>query len=327
MANFIDLYINADTLANATAVFTDVEMTTLATPGYYSDGVTTRYQSATSLGSAVACPDCPVGCENDVIFAMPDSVSGQLSGEVTTGTAAGAIKIEINGVSSNPIGVDIIFNSAHYNTFSSNLATNYTSAIAAPNANIKSYFWAASGGTTGCSNWASGNTNFPIYHYNPTLSTWYNSGTTTSITTTNKLATSLAAGMAGKLITYVPKATAGAQSLLIDFDVVCGTSKTGPSLSVGCPTTLKNISTSAQTTNPVNACSQTSLGSTAYIGPVASTTDNVLAIKDWVFSDANGATKLTNGYYKAAGANLNGVSAANGYFLVINGIVTQIQAC
>jgi hypothetical protein len=133
--------------------------------------------------------------------------------------------------------------------------------------------------------------------------------------------------MAGKLITYVPKATAGAQSLLIDFDVVCGTSKTGPSLSVGCPTTLKNISTSAQTTNPVNACSQTSLGSTAYIGPVASTTDNVLAIKDWVFSDANGATKLTNGYYKAAGANLNGVSAANGYFLVINGIVTEIQAC
>lgn len=324
MANFIDLYVNADTLANATAVFTDAQMTTLASNGYYSDGVTTRYQSSTGLGSAVACPDCPVGCENDVIFAMPDSIPGQLSGEVTTGTAAGAIKIEINGVSNNPIGVDIIFNSAHYNIFSSNLSN----IVFAPNINIKSYFWAASGGTTGCSNWTSGNNNFPIYHYNPTLSTWYNSGTTTSITTTNKLSTPIAAGMAGKLITYVPKTTTGAQSLLIDFDVVCGTSKTGPSLSVGCPTTLKNISISAQSGNSGAACGQTSLGNTAYIGPVSSTTDNVLAIKDWVFSDANGATKLTNGYYKAAGDNLDGVSAEdNGSFKVENGIVTEIQAC
>ena len=109
--------------------------------------------------------------------------------------------------------------------------------------------------------------------------------------------------------------------------VVCGTSKTGPSLSVGCPTTLKNISTSSQQSNHTTACAQSSLGSTAYIGPVSSTTDNVLAIKDWVFSDANGSTKLANGYYKAAGANLDGVSAANGSFRVINGIVTEIQAC
>ena len=70
MADLIDFYINADTLANATAVFTDAQMTVLAPSGYYSDGTTTKYQSnITGLGPSVDCPQCvATPCDEDIIL-------------------------------------------------------------------------------------------------------------------------------------------------------------------------------------------------------------------------------------------------------------------
>lgn len=333
MADLIDFYINADTLANATAVFTDAEMTALAPSGYYSDGTTTRYQSnITGLGPSVDCPQCEATpCDEDIIFALPEAAAGRLQASIATGLNAGAIKVEINGVSNRPIGVDIAFGGVRYNSFSSNLATNYTNVIEAPNALLTSYFW-ATGGVAYCNNWANGTqpggyiNDFTIYYYNPTLGSWYNSGNSTIINTNNRLTTGISQYTAGKLITYVPK-IAGPQSLEIKFDVPCGPSGSGPTLSVGCPTTLQSISTSAVRSSHPSACG-ISISGAAYIGPVASMTPGVLAVKDWVFSDSNAFTKFPDGFYKASGADLEGVSpTAEGTFEIVNGIVTQIQTC
>jgi len=334
MADLIDFYINADTLANATAVFTDAEMTALALSGYYSDGTTTRYQSnITGLGPSVDCPQCEATpCDEDIIFALPEAAAGRLQASIATGLNAGAIKVEINGVSNRPIGVDIVFGGLRYNRFSSNLATNYTNVIEASNASFQAgYFW-ATGGVAYCSNWDNGNQpdgnihDFTIYYYNPTLGSWYDSGYSTIISTTNRLTTGISQYTAGKLITYVPK-NAGPQSLEINFDVPCGPSGSGPTLSVGCPTTLQSISTSAVHSSHSSACGL-SISGAAYVGPVASTTPGVLAVKDWVFSDSNAFNKFPDGFYKASGADLEGVSpTAEGTFEIVNGIVTQIQTC
>ncbi len=51
MATFGNYYIDAPTLAGATAVFTDVEMTIAAPDGYYSDGTTVRQQVGGLFGN------------------------------------------------------------------------------------------------------------------------------------------------------------------------------------------------------------------------------------------------------------------------------------
>jgi hypothetical protein len=51
-------YLNAPTLATATAVFTDSALTTCAPNGYYSDGVITRQQVGCVLQIAQNCPSC-----------------------------------------------------------------------------------------------------------------------------------------------------------------------------------------------------------------------------------------------------------------------------
>lgn len=52
-------YLNAPSLASATAVFTDAAMTTCAPDGYYTDGLSTRQQVGCSLLPLEICPECP----------------------------------------------------------------------------------------------------------------------------------------------------------------------------------------------------------------------------------------------------------------------------
>ena len=59
MATSSTYYLNAPSLASATAVFTDSGLTTYAPNGYYSNGVISRQQISGVLSPAVTCPACP----------------------------------------------------------------------------------------------------------------------------------------------------------------------------------------------------------------------------------------------------------------------------
>jgi len=52
------LFIDAPTLSEATAVYTDSALTVLAVDGYYSDQNITRQQLSGALGASITCPDC-----------------------------------------------------------------------------------------------------------------------------------------------------------------------------------------------------------------------------------------------------------------------------
>tara|TARA_R110000823_G_scaffold294758_1_gene413710 strand:+ start:2201 stop:3169 length:969 start_codon:yes stop_codon:yes gene_type:complete len=322
MANFEDFYINADTLANATAVFTDQAMTTLAPDGYYSDGISNRYQTSAGLGPSVSCPECNVDCDRDVVFSLTEG-SGSLRANVTTGNSPGAIRVVLNGVGSRPAGVNLVFGGINYNYFSTLLSSNYPTQVAAPNSFATGYFWGV-GGTAFCGSWDSGGSNpFSIFYYNPTLDVWYNSGTTTVSSYSNQLTSGITQYKAGTLVVYIPKIAPGPASLDVQFDLPCGP---GPLLTIGCPTTLQSIGTSGTQSSHINACGSSVVGA-AYIGPVRSTTPGVLAKKDWIFTTSNASGFFPDGYYKAAGADLEGVSTSFGSFRVQDGVVTEIQTC
>ena len=67
-------YFNGVTLAQATSVYTDSALTVLAADGWYSDGVSTREQTAGVLGPELVCPDCYLPCSQEV--ADTNNVSG-----------------------------------------------------------------------------------------------------------------------------------------------------------------------------------------------------------------------------------------------------------
>lgn len=113
-------YINGPTLSLATAVFTDAAMTTCAADGYYSDGSVVRYQSACSLLPEAMCPECiPLCGDNNIVYNVTPGI-GLVHVYIDTGSALGAIVIRFNPYTI-PIGFLSQFGTLSYNGFSSNL--------------------------------------------------------------------------------------------------------------------------------------------------------------------------------------------------------------
>lgn len=79
------LFIDAPTLSEATAVYTDAALTTLATDGYYSDQNITRQQLNGLLGSAISCPDCSGSTPSPVTtYTVTQNVTNNIVGTLNT---------------------------------------------------------------------------------------------------------------------------------------------------------------------------------------------------------------------------------------------------
>ena len=339
MGTFNTFYINASNLSSASAVYTDEEMTTLAPSGYYSDGVVIRQQLSTPNSSGQIlmgdvsnnCESCTTSCSDEVLFSPPSDFTGPatLRGSVSFGSDIGAIKVEIRGVSTKPIGVDLQFNSVKYNGFASSAALASVNLYQAPLPTVLSYFWTqSSGGTSNCSNWNTALINVPKLHFNSVSGLWEQVGNAGGLLTTNKLATGFASYSAGNLIRYIPKNTVANDYLDIEFILPCGSSTVGvgPILSVSCPQPLTLISTSGSESSHSNACSSV-MGVSRYIGPVRSQTSGVLAVGDFIFNNSVASITTSDGYYRTVGTSLEGITTQYGSFRVQGGLVTEIQSC
>ena len=81
-------YIDGDTLATATAVFDDINLTICAADGFYSDGTTVRQQFNCSLLNAATCPSCNTSCASTITVG---GGSGIYDLTFDTGTQLGAM--------------------------------------------------------------------------------------------------------------------------------------------------------------------------------------------------------------------------------------------
>lgn len=94
-------YLNGPTLATATAVYYDYNLTLLAPDGYYSDGTITRYQQVGSLLPVEPCPTCSVGCgtvgivASDADFVSYPSAVTKYTLPVNLGASSGSVFIKL----------------------------------------------------------------------------------------------------------------------------------------------------------------------------------------------------------------------------------------
>ena len=63
MADILQRFMDGTNLALSTKVFTDADLLIPAPDGWYTDGITTRYQTSGTLGNSQDCPDCFSPCD------------------------------------------------------------------------------------------------------------------------------------------------------------------------------------------------------------------------------------------------------------------------
>jgi hypothetical protein len=335
MGVYSDYFINGTSLQDATAVYTNEEMTTLAPTGLYSNGLISREQGLDGLGPATVCPTCSdVFCEENI--AIEPTAPSKIQLDYKMGDTPGAIKITIVGVNSTAIGLNLKVtpSGGTFNSFSSigdsGISNN---VIVAPDNLDVSYFYPSTFRTT-CSNWDNGVSGSPIspsletYSYNPSSGQFMPTGLMSLYPLTNRLASGLPADV-GDLIAYVPKTEITDEGLSIKSVFTCP-NVGRPMVVVECPVTLHtegNFSLTGRATSAL-ACAEGLSAAAHAHGKVRSLVDGEFMNGDYIFSTVGSVyTKLVDGYYKSVSTNFPESSATNCTFYSTDGIISQVTDC
>jgi hypothetical protein len=296
-------YLDAPSLGSATVIYSDINLTTVAPDGFYSDGVISREQVSGALLPQVSCPSCGVPCGGSI-----SASGGQGIYYLNTdlGTALGAIVVTFDpfGV---PDGVKAEFNGIVYNALVSP-AFGYLQGTA----NLATYI----GDTAGNCGIPSGSP-YTLTEYQYDGSSFISLGTTTPVTITSGQL-ELTAGAPGASVMVIPKTVASPSILALEFIGPC--SGTAFNISVSCPAALGSFDSSTMNSSSTLACGDT-IDQTYYVAHVNGSA-GVLGLYDLVFSDANGEFKLAAGFYKTTDAGLN-----NWYQVDANGIIVSFGSC
>ena len=303
MATSSTYYLDAPSLSSATVVYSNAALTTVAANGYYSDGAIMRQQLGGVLLPPVICPACAVPCGGTI---SASGAQGIYYLNTDLGTDTGAVVIEFDPFSV-PDGIVAVFNSVIYN------------GVSSPN-----HGWLQ--GTAGLATYI-GNTsadcgivaNSPYtlneFQYNGT--SFVALGTTESVTILAGQ-TELTASDPGTTVMVIPKTAASPSILNLSFIGPCV--GTAFNISVSCPAALPSFASSTVNAGSATACAD-AIDQTYYVAYVNGGS-GVLGLYDLVFSDANGQSKLSAGYYKTTAAG------ANNWFQVdANGVIVAFGNC
>jgi hypothetical protein len=303
MATQATYYLDAPSLSSATVIYSDINLTTVAADGFYSDGTIVREQVSGSLLPQNSCPSCATPCGGSI------SASGQqgiyyLSSDLGTDTGAVVITFDPFSV---PDGVLAVFNSQSYNGLSSP-AYGWLQG----SAGLPTYIGATS---NDCGVVANSPYTLDEFEYNG--STFAPLGTTTSVTILSGQL-DFTVGGPGSCVMVIPKTTAAPS--VIDLQFIGPCSGTAFNISVSCPTALTEFQSTSMFASDTLACAAT-INQSYYVAHVNGSA-GVLGLYDLVFSDPNGEFKLSAGYYKTADAG------ANDWFQVdANGVIITFGTC
>jgi hypothetical protein len=304
MATSGTYYLDAPSLSSATVVYSNAALTTVAANGFYSDGAIVREQVSGVLLPQQNCLACSIPCGGTTITANGGQGIYYLNTEL--GTNTGAVVIEFDALSV-PKGIVAVYNSTIYNGVSS---PNY--GWLQGTAGIATYI-----GSTGSDCGIVANSPFTLNEFQYDGSIFVSLGTTEVVTITSGQ-TELTASAPGSTIMVIPKTAASPSILNLSFIGPCVS--TSFSVSVSCPAALPSFASSTVNAGSATACSDT-IDQTYYVAYVNGGA-GVLGLYDLVFSDANGQSKLSAGYYKTTAAG------ANNWFQVdSNGVIIAFGNC
>jgi len=297
-------YLNGPSLGSATSIFLDVDLTTCAPDGYYSDGVIVRQQVSCVLLPQQTCPSCAINCD---ILPFSVETKGYFEVSVDMGTATGAIPITFNPFGT-PVGFSAEFNSTLYNIFSSPVYGLQQRAAGLP-------IYLGDPVASGCD---------PVSISPITADKYYFDGTYFVPTTTTQVFSVTALEVTGDdspgdCVIVIPKTTASPSIVTVKVYAPCDTSSFN--LNIECPYLLPAFESSIRKDSFVEICA-VETSETHYVEHVTGS-GLVLGLYDWVFSDQNGEFKLAKGYYKSP------TNCPPGYnvFEIDNGIIVNFYLC
>ena len=296
-------YIDTNDFTTATSIWTNSNLTVKAADGFYQKDGFYRQMSGGELLSSTICPSCLIPCGETIINS---GAQGIYYLSVELGAATGAVIIEFDP-DNVPDGILATYNSINYNGLSSPV-------------------WGWRQGTTGlvtylgttgsdCNIVANSPYTLNEFEYNGTV--FSPTGTTTIVSVVSGQM-QLTASAPGNCIMVIPKTLASPSDLLLTFVGPC--TGTVFDVSVSCPAALTSFDSSTMNATSELACSA-SITTTYYVAHVNGA-GGTLGLYDLVFSDANGQSKLSAGFYKTSDAGTN-----EWYQVDANGVVITFGTC
>jgi hypothetical protein len=297
-------YLDGNTLADSTAVYTDAGLTTCAADGFYSDGTIVRELSVCLLLPAQTCPSCNIPCGNTITYLGTDGLYNVAVNVGGTPADVGAIVITFvpRGV---PDGIKVSYNGNTYNELSAQFDGYHASTVATNFTFV---------GNTANDCGISGSIYvLDEYNYSFVDSDFIATGNTESVTVAAG-DVSLSAGIPLDCIMVVPKVTAGPSNLDVSIASPCGTSNFN--IEVACPRLLTAISSTSVYETKLEACA-VDPSINIYNVPVNGSYGTI-GLYDWVFYDDYGQGIADDGFYKLSTGDVIEVQ---------NGVVIQISTC
>lgn len=308
-ASLGNYYIDAPTLATATAVFTDVNITICAPDGFYSDGTVVREQFNCVLLAAQPCPSCGAAC--DVVVSVTGS-DGIYQLNYDTGTDLGAMILYFRA-QAVPDGIRAIFDSVTYNEVTSP-AFGY---LGTPNAGNYLFVGLASSDCVpgiGVTLDGGGYTGLDQNLYNSVTSTFDLVGTSGTVTGTSA-DVQLSASLPGYCTMVIPRPNNNASSALVEAVGVCSTLW---NLEINCPVVL----TDTPISNNGETCATTDFEGIVFVAPNRGGTPGEPAVFEFAFADGNGVNKYAAGQYI-----INPPSGKKNITIDANGVITLFTPC
>lgn len=301
-------YLDATSLALATAVYTDAALSVCAGDGVYSDGTITRVQTGCLLGPAKFCPSCGADCDTSYIYSGSDE--GVFFTTINTGNQSGDIGAIILRFDAGTYvtGIKAVFDGITYNTLSSPVY-----GLATAPAGLPVYI--------GDEEKDCGVTNSGIvlknYNWDITTGSYVYQGVTSGVSVLpSQVNTSI--GAPGTCVMVIPKVSPTPSSLFVTVESPCGAPF---NLYVGCPSVLPSINASQVGISSASVCGEDD--SFVYYNAPVNGTGSILGLFDYIFLDAYGEVKAADGYYYSPSVLPSGYE----WFLVSNGIVVQMGNC
>jgi hypothetical protein len=299
-------YLDAPTLAQATAVYANASLTICANDGVYSDGSITRVQTGCVLGKAKFCPSCGFSCDSDYNEIKVDN--GVFRTTIDLGNDpgdVGAVIIKFNATT-YPNGFKAVYDGITYNSLSSPIYGYMTAPAGLP------VYIGDEDNDCGITS-----ASF-ILDNNDWDGTGYTYNGTTSVVSVLPTQTNLTVNPPGECVMVIPKINLNPSSLDIIIEAPCGAAF---DLNVSCPTVLFPTYTSQVRPTADSVCQYPD--DLIYYNYPVNGNGVTLGLFDWIFIDPNGESVAGDGYYHAPTMLPNPYN----WFLVQNGIIIQMGEC
>jgi hypothetical protein len=319
-------YIDTTLFSTATAVWTDSALTVKAADGWYQatveDNTKYRQQTGGTLGSLTNC-QCPAPCGTGINGGSLSPGSYIIDIDTgSTGADVGAIIVYFCPYNI-PDGILATYNSNTYNTLTDN--TNGLSPATAGELNFVG--GNAVSGCTATDLEGSSNTE-DEYTWNGSAFAADGTSTTINIPASGTVNLSATTNIFYTLV--IPKPTATPATLRLQMVGVC--SSTGFSFKAFCPAALPSFDSSTVAVDEATACAD-SVDQTYYFAQNSSTTgaypqtpvadtNTTPQVGNFVYSDPNGASALSDGYYLIPSATVLQITSG-----VVVAITTPCSNC